>query len=186
MKTIAPTALETERLILRQPEAADIPAIVRHAGDPRVALKTSVMPHPYFASHAHQWLAEVTAGRANRSNHTFAIERKADPGMIGVISLEVREDRCSAEAGYWLGVKFWRKGFMTEALRRILDHGFGELGLLYITAGHMAGNPASGRVMTKAGMKFENIVEGGITRAGIHYERVNYGLFADEWHARKT
>jgi RimJ/RimL family protein N-acetyltransferase len=45
----------------------------------------------------------------------------------------------------------------------------------------MAANTASGKVMKKARMKFENIVEGGLCRDGVFHDKVNYGLFADEW-----
>ena len=186
MKTIPFTTLESERLILREPGPADVPAIVRHAGDPRVALKTTAMPHPYFQSHAREWLGTIREEHARGDAFTYAIERKTEPGMIGVISMTLREDRCSAEIGYWLGVRHWRRGIMTEALRQILRHGFDELGLLYLTANHMAGNPASGRVMEKAGMKFENVVHGGLIRGNTAHDRVNFGLFADEWRDHQT
>jgi RimJ/RimL family protein N-acetyltransferase len=177
--TVCPV-LETERLKLRAPNRGDIEAIVRHAGDPRVALKTTRMPHPYRLSDATGWLEEVGLD----GEGTFAIELKSQPGlMIGVIDLMPREDRVSAEIGYWLGVPYWRRGYMTEALRGVLCHAFDDCGLLYVTACHMAGNPASGRVMQKAGMKFENIVAGGLSREGVPHDKVNYGLFADEWKA---
>jgi ribosomal-protein-alanine N-acetyltransferase len=183
MKTIVTAVcpvLETERLQLRAPQRGDIEAIVRHAGDPRVALKTTRMPHPYRVSDATWWLDEV----ASSDEAAFAIELKSQPGqMIGVIALMPREDRVSAEIGYWLGVPYWRRGYMTEALRGVLRHAFEERGLLYVTANHMAGNPASGRVMLKAGMKFENVVAGGLSREGVPHDKVNYGLFADEWKA---
>jgi len=181
MKTIACTPLDTERLILRPPGRGDIEAIVRHAGDPRVALKTTEIPHPYHLGHALAWLDEIESDHESGAVETFAIERKSEPGMIGAISLARRPDGCSADVGYWLGVRYWRRGYVTEALRKVLHHGFEERGLLYIGAWYMAGNPASGRVMEKAGMKFENIVRQGLNRNGELHDRVNHGLFADEW-----
>jgi ribosomal-protein-alanine N-acetyltransferase len=181
MKTIVCPALETERLTLRPPEQGDIPKIIRHCGDPRVALKTTAMPHPYRLSDAAGWLDQIEREHESCAGWTYAIELKSATGMIGVISLLLRDDRRSAEIGYWLGVPFWRRGYMTEALREILRHGFEDLRLLYLTAWHMAGNPASGKVMLKARMKFENVVEGGICRDGALHDKVNYGLFADEW-----
>ena len=38
-----------------------------------------------------------------------------------------REDEC--ELGYWLGQPFWGKGYMPEAAKEILRHGFEELGM---------------------------------------------------------
>ncbi|WP_367874226.1 GNAT family N-acetyltransferase [Luteolibacter sp. Populi] len=180
MKTIASTTLETERLILRPPGTADIPAIVRHAGDPRVAFKTTAIPHPYHLGHAVGWLESIELDRAN-GNTVFAIERKTEPGLIGVIAIELRSDKCSADIGYWLGVKHWRKGYATEALRNVMRHAFEDRGLLYLGACHMADNLASGRVMQKARMKFEHVIRGGMDRFGVLHDRVNYGIFADEW-----
>jgi RimJ/RimL family protein N-acetyltransferase len=181
MKTLAPAAtLQTERLILRPPGSADIPAIVEHAGDPRVALKTSAIPHPYHLGHALGWLESMETDRGN-GDAVFAIERKVEPGLIGVIAIELRSDKCSADIGYWLGVPHWRKGYATEALREVLRHAFQDRGLLYVGACHMAGNPASGRVMQKAQMKFEHVIRGGLNRFGTVHDRVNYGIFADEW-----
>jgi ribosomal-protein-alanine N-acetyltransferase len=180
MKTIASTTLETERLILRPPARADIPAIVKYAGDPRVALKMTRMPHPYHLGHAVEWLESIETDREN-GDVVFGIERKSDPGLIGIISLELRADKCSADTGYWVGVPYWRNGYVTEALREVLRYAFEDRGLLYVGAWHMMGNPASGRVMQKARMKFEHVVRGGINRFGTLHDRVNYGLFADEW-----
>ena len=183
MKTLVTAVcpvLETERLHLRAPQRGDIEAVVRHVGDPRVAFKTTRIPHPYRLSDAIEWFDAI-----EQSDETaFAIELKSQPGqLVGLIALHPREDRVSAEIGYWLGVPYWRRGYMTEALRCVLRHAFEDQGLLYVTANHMAGNPASGRVMQKAGLKFENIIAGGLVREGLPHDQVNYGLFADEWRA---
>jgi ribosomal-protein-alanine N-acetyltransferase len=173
--------LETERLVLRQRERDDLQAIVRYVGDPRVALKTTTIPHPYNVGHAFGWLDEIETDRATGAVETFAIERKTVPGLIGMIGLICRQDRRSAEVFYWIGVPFWGCGYATEALRETLRHAFADLGLRYVTGGHMIGNPASGKVMQKARMIFEGIVSHGMMRQGVFYDRVNYGISADEW-----
>lgn len=181
LETNRTAVLETARLLLRQPERDDLEAIVRYAGDPRVALKTTAIPHPYHLGHGLAWLDELENDRVTGAVETFAIERKTVPGLIGIISLALRQDRCSAEVGYWLGVPFWRCGYATESLREVLRHAFVDRGLLYVTAWHMTGNPASGKVMQKSRMIFENVVSGGAKRGEVFHDRVNYGLFADEW-----
>ncbi len=59
--------LETERLWLRWPRAADVEAMVELAGDPEVALKTARIPQPYEARDSEGFImrarAENTAGR---------------------------------------------------------------------------------------------------------------------------
>jgi 8-oxo-dGTP diphosphatase len=56
--------------------------------------------------------------------------------------------------GYWLGRPFWNQGYMTEAIRRLLDHAFTELGVTVIRAAAYPDNPASMRVQEKVGMTF--------------------------------
>lgn len=173
--------LKTRHLLLRQLERDDVPAIVRYAGDPRVAMKTTTLPHPYHAGHAHGWLDEIETGRSTGAVETFAIQRRTVPGLIGMIGLIPRQDRSSAEVYYWIGVPFWRCGYATEALRETLRYAFVDRGIRYVTGGHMIGNPASGKVMQKARMVFENIVSHGMKRGEVFHDRVNYGLSADEW-----
>ena len=91
--------------------------------------------------------------------------------------------RLMAISLFWIGVPYWRRGYATEALRGILRHAFDDRGLLYVTTGIPAGNPAAERVLRKVGLKFESFVEGGFRRDGFIQDRVNHGLFADEWRA---
>ena len=175
------SSLKTQRLLLRRPDHDDIPAIVRHAGDPRVALKTTTIPHPYHIGHALEWLDQIEADFSSGAVETFAIERRDVPGLIGMIGLIPRPDRGSAEVFYWIGFPFWRCGYATEALRETLRYAFADRGIRYVTAGHMIGNPASGKVMQKARMIFEGVVSHGMKRGGIFFDRVNYGISADEW-----
>lgn len=175
------TALKTRRLQLRQLDHEDIPAIVRHAGDPRVALKTTTIPHPFHIGHALEWLDRIEVDFASGAVETFAIERRNVAGLVGMIGLIPRPDRGSAEVFYWIGVPFWRCGYATEALREVLRYAFANRGIRYVTGGHMIGNPASGKVMQKARMIFEGLVSHGMRRGAVYYDRMNYGISADEW-----
>ncbi len=60
-----------------------------------------------------------------------------------------------AEVWYKLHSNFWGKGYATECLNRILEFGFGELGLHRIEAGCAVENLGSIRVLEKAGMTRE-------------------------------
>lgn len=54
--------------------------------------------------------------------------------------------------GYCNGSKFWGNGYATEALRMVIEYLLTECDFYLIEARHISGNPASGRVMEKAGM----------------------------------
>ncbi len=68
-----------------------------------------------------------------------------------------RDDEC--ELGYWLGQPFWGKGYMREAAREILRHGFEELGMSTIWCGYYEGNQKSKRVQEKVGFVYQHTCE---------------------------
>jgi len=142
--------LETERLVLRAPRLADVKAIVRLAGDRRIAENTARIPHPYGADDAEQFLAMVNR---QEGEATFAIVLKGE--LIGMCGVEPREG--AAEIGYWLGVPYWNYGYATEAVRAVIDHAFGELEHDALQAGARVCNPASRRVLEKCGFQWTGV-----------------------------
>lgn len=74
----------------------------------------------------------------------------------------------AAEIGYCLGRAYWGRGIMPEALCAVLDFMFDEAGFNRIAACHDVGNPKSGRVMEKSGMKYEGTLrQAGKNNQGI-------------------
>jgi RimJ/RimL family protein N-acetyltransferase len=55
-------------------------------------------------------------------------------------------------------VPFWNRGYATEASAALIAYGFDELGLNRVLARHITRNPASGRVMSKLGMRPEGVM----------------------------
>ena len=77
--------------------------------------------------------------------------------------------------GYCMGQKWWGQGIMPEALGEVMAFLFDEVELNRVAACHDSNNPKSGRVMEKAGMKYE-----GVWRmAGKN----NQGICDEVWHA---
>ena len=76
---------------------------------------------------------------------------------VGGTGLELGTDvsRRSAEVGYWLGQPFWGRGIATEALRAVTDYAFTTLDICRLEAGVFDWNPASARVLEKAGYVLE-------------------------------
>ena len=174
--------LESERLLLRPLRPADARAIARYAADRRVAAPTLNIPHPYDLDMACDFIAQAQQRAAEGSDFTFALTLKPGPEAVGVISLRPQAGH-SAEVGYWLGVPFWNQGYMTEALRAIMRHAFCDLGLQRVHASHFAGNPASGRVMQKAGMRYEGCLRQHVVRWGEAQDLVCHGILRAEYAA---
>ena len=148
--------LVTERLLLHPVGDEDAEAIVKLAGDPQVAEMTCRIPHPLSTVAVRDWLESVTTWR----ERVFAILLKdrgiaSRPALIGVIELRPAADPGIADVGYWLGVEFWRHGYMTEALRRVLRHAFGDLKLASVTAEVFVENARSVGVLVKSGFEVE-------------------------------
>lgn len=174
--------LETERLVLRPLAPGDAAAIVRLAGDWRVAAPIATIPHPYSPDMAREFIRGAQQKARQGSEFAFALTQGPERELIGVISLRPRQGY-SAEVGYWIGVPFWGQGYMTEALRAIIRHSFCDLGLQRVHAWHIGGNPASGRVMQKAGMRYEARLRQHVLHRGEAEDQVIYGLLRDEYLA---
>ncbi|MEK7952135.1 GNAT family N-acetyltransferase [Luteolibacter soli] len=143
--------LETERLILKPPVAEDIDAIVAVANDPWIAEMTLV-PHPYLQRDALEWIARARENWEKQGYGGLVVFTRTGMAFVGAIGLRALDEPGVGSAGYWFSPVVWGRGFATEALRELLRFGFEVAGLHRIEARHVIENPASGRVMEKAGM----------------------------------
>jgi [ribosomal protein S5]-alanine N-acetyltransferase len=68
--------------------------------------------------------------------------------------------------GYWLAEEFWGRGIMTEAVTAVTDFCFENFPLRRICAEVFANNPASARVLEKAGFIFEGRLKNNVVKDG--------------------
>ena len=148
--------MRTSRLLLRPFTVADAPAVRRLAGVYEVARTTLNIPHPYHDGMADAWIVTHAASFARREMAVFAIAAPDDT-LLGAISLRLDAAHDRAEMGYWIGLPYWGQGYATEAAMRLRDFGFDELAVHRLHAAYLPRNPASGRVMSKIGMRFEGL-----------------------------
>ncbi len=110
-------------VILRPWRSEDLDSLVRHANNRNVWIMVrDIFPHPYTRADGEAWLAHCAAHPDPQLQ--FAIEFEG--AAIGGIGFERRNEvhRFTVEIGYWLGELFWRRGIMTEAVRRATAYGF--------------------------------------------------------------
>lgn len=148
--------LETERLILKKWTDADAESLFHYAKDPAVGPAAGWQPH--------QSVEESRNVIRNLLNgaECYAICEKGSDEAIGSIELRLnghtdmtdRDDEC--ELGYWLGKPFWGRGYMPEAAKEILRHGFEDLGMNVIWCGYYDGNQKSKRVQEKLGFTYHH------------------------------
>src|SRR5258706_9162298 len=140
--------LETGRLLLRPPRAADISHFVPLLKDFDVAKNLSRVPHPYTEDDACAFVVSAAHGWRSGEDLAFGILRKSPSAYIGICGVHPAR---SWEFGYWLGKPYWGQGYATEAAGRLIAFAFDELGAPHLTAGWFHDNPASGRGAGKLG-----------------------------------
>jgi len=144
-------AIRTERLLLRAPRRADAARVGKLSRDRDVARMVTAMPFPQPDISAEGFLLIMEAREALGTDHVFAIELPGE-GVIGLCGAHARGGD-SFEIGYWLGRPYWGRGYATEAAKAVAAHARAlEAGR--VVAGHFADNPASGRVLEKAGFVY--------------------------------
>jgi RimJ/RimL family protein N-acetyltransferase len=128
---------------------SDATRVARFCGDPGVGRNLAMTPLPYLAVAAEGWIMICRARAPAARDFVFAADLPGE-GLIGVLGAHLKEgDRF--EIGYWFGRPYWGQGFASEALNGFIAEAR-RLGAL--EAGHFVDNPASGRVLEKAGFAY--------------------------------
>jgi ribosomal-protein-alanine N-acetyltransferase len=164
--------IETERLILRRFELNDVEDMFNNwANDSEVTKYLTWLPHKnkdFTKEIINSWVK----GYDNLEVYNWAIVPRNYGKVIGSISVvEYSNDKERCEVGYCIATRYWNQGFMTEALKAVIKYLIYESGFKRVYATHDIENPASGKVMIKAGMKYE-----GRSRK---YNKNNKGQFVD-------
>jgi len=178
-------SFETGRLLLRPLSLSDSEVVMRLAGDKKVSDTVLFIPHPYPEGLAARWIRSTRRKRISGSEQTFAVTIKAGGEFLGAMGLRIDKSGLIGDAGYWIGVPYWNKGYATEALRALISFGFETLGLHKITAHYLEGNIASGRVMEKSGMIKEGVQRKELHKNNNWFDTVHYGILSDEYFAGK-
>jgi ribosomal-protein-alanine N-acetyltransferase len=156
------------------------PAIQRLADYPEIATMTPI-PHPYPPDGAVRFIERhVLPGRADGTFFGFVMVDEGE--VVGHIGLkQVDRERGEAEVGYWVGKSYWGRGYASAAVRLIATIAFEDLGLRRLYAHVLAQNPASGRVLEKAGfVPVELQAEAMPNACATKGETLGYELVASE------
>jgi RimJ/RimL family protein N-acetyltransferase len=143
--------LETARLWLRWPRAADAAAIARFASKKEVAETTAVIPHPYPAGAAEEFIFRARDRNAiGQSIELVAVLNRSPRQLIGTVAVRFPEGGLPV-LGYAFDSTFWRQGFATEAVGALVDTVFMLTDNPGVAAHVMPENRASARVLEKIG-----------------------------------
>jgi RimJ/RimL family protein N-acetyltransferase len=150
----------------------DAAAIAKYANNRAVWITLrDRFPHPYTLDDAVAFLGMATTQQPPTD---FAIA--TDQEAIGGIGLQRQSDvhRLSAEIGYWLGEPHWGRGIATRAVRALTEWAFATTTLERLFACVFATNPASARVLTNAGYRFEGRMRRAVVKDGRILDQLIY------------
>lgn len=164
--------IRTARLLLRRFELEDTDEVRRLADNYHVSQTTLAIPYPYEAGDAERWIGTHAGNWKRRISASWAVTFADTQTLAGAITLTWIH-RSAAELGYWIGEPFWGRGYCSEAARAVIEFAFAGLGIERIVAEHLRTNPASGRVMQKAGMHYV----GRTRRRDRHRDRVDMEIY---------
>jgi ribosomal-protein-alanine N-acetyltransferase len=148
--------LETARLLLREWKRTDWKEVQEYAADPEVVRFMDWGPNTIDDT-MHFVDMSLESQRAKpRTIFEFAVTEMASGKLIGGCGLrQLPHDKEQADVGYCFNRNFWKKGYATEACRRVVKFGFEELNLHRIYAICDAENFASAAVLKRSGMRPE-------------------------------
>jgi ribosomal-protein-alanine N-acetyltransferase len=147
--------LETERLRLRRIRYDDAERIYETwARDPEVTRYLTWQPHK--SPEATRPIVERWVSDYDREDtFRWGIERKSDGALMGMI--DVVDHRGGFPVlGYCSGKAYWNHGYMTEALKAVVEELF-SAGFPKILIEAVKENIASNRVIEKAGFAFTGV-----------------------------
>lgn len=158
--------MQTRRLSLRPLEPGDALRIADLAGTWEVASMTGRIPYPYSVNDAQHWLTGLADGEV-----VYGITLKGE--LIGICGYTANSDG-TAEIGYWIGIPYWGQGFATEAVARLMEHGFTRGGIKRFFCCHFTENPASERVIHKLGFRLLGHSAGWCAARGMELPALKY------------
>ncbi len=160
---------------MRPTDAAPLGRILRDR------LVTRFLPERVHFETGRHFVDRVLREQRAGDGRAFAIvwgEAEEVIGQVRLMNWSYRERQ--AEIGYWLGRRWWGRGFATESVRLVCRYGFRTMGLHRIRASVVQGNAASTRVLVKLGFVYEGTSRDS-ARAGSRWRNTDeYGLLQTE------
>ena len=173
--------LETPRLLLRPLRATDVQALFGIFSDPTVMRYWSSTPWTGIEPALAMVERDRTA-MANGEHLRLGIERSADGRLLGMCTLfAFNAVNRRADVGYCQGLENWGHGYMDEALRALLAHGFGTLDLNRVEADVDPRNAGSVRTLERLGFVREGLLRERWIVAGERSDTAFYGLIRSDW-----
>jgi ribosomal-protein-alanine N-acetyltransferase len=113
--------------------------------------------------------------------HMECKETKEQIGSVGYTVMDVTPFGKLVHLGYFTYPKFWNQGYVTEAVRKVMEYAFKENDVYRITTGCIKDNIGSEKVMQKCGLIKEAEHVEFVWHDGKMKTRLEYRLLKKEW-----
>lgn len=165
-----------DQLHLSPPETADIPQFVQLLNDPEVYQNTASIPFPYRDLDGYAFIRHSDKRAEEQGRPANWTIRTSDGLAIGGIGLMGRPGTPphKEEVGYWLGKPYRGKGWMSEIVQVFTEHCFLHFGYVRLEALVLTHNPASARVLEKAGYQKEGLLRKNAYKDGRFLDLLMY------------
>ncbi|QTM99186.1 GNAT family N-acetyltransferase [Sediminibacillus dalangtanensis] len=100
-------------------------------------------------------------------------------GTAGLNNLSTYSKK--AEIGYEINPDFWRMGYTTEAINKIMQYSFEKLGLYRLGAVTFPQNHASNQLLRKLGFMEEGTLRGYLYQHKQSHDALIFSLLQPEW-----
>ena len=170
---------ETEKLILRKATLEDTEDLFEYGTDKRT------LEHLIWEGHSHIEQVEAGIKMFYINPGVFVVELKEEGKVIGAMDMRPVWEHEKMNFGYGLISDYWGKGYMSEALKALVDFCFNELQMNRVECSHYVGNEGSGRVMEKCGMVKEGVCIQNSKVKGRFVDEVFYAATKEQWEKRK-
>jgi len=172
-----------ERIRLRALKRDDLPLFVHWLNDPEV-IQGIMQTLPFSLEDEEDWYAGVR--KKPQEERPLVIEILTEEGWepignCGLFGIDWRSRQ--AEFGIVIGAKnHWSRGYGSEALRLIIQHGFNTLNLNRISLRVFANNPRAIRAYEKVGFVQEGCLRQGYYQNGGYVDIFIMSILRSDWH----
>lgn len=177
--------LESRRLLLRTPVSGDyVPwAELRAQSRERLVPWEPAWSRDELTRSAfRRRLRHYQRDLRDETGYAFFIFRREDQRLVGGLSLSnVRRGvTLAVTLGYWMGLPFHNRGYMSEAVDTVLPFVFGTLWLHRIEAACLPSNQSSIRVLEKCGFEREGLARRYLRINGVWQDHYLYAALAED------
>ena len=172
--------IEGNRINLRSIKKSDAETLTELLQDKEISEFTFI-PYPYKLKDAYEFIEFANKENNKNAGLHLSIEDKQTGQIIGGIGLNaINENHRWGEIGYWLAKKMWGQGIVSQALALMVPYCMDKYDLVRIHAYVRPENPASIKVLEKAGFTQEGLLRKYHFQNNQHHDFYIFSILSDE------